>query len=115
MAMIETRDGTRLYVKDWGQGRPVVLLHGWPLSSDTWDDTGMALAAAGHRVIAYDRRGFSRSEQPWSGYDYDTLADDLADAAIMAWTAGRLAEGKAALFPPTLACDEYGLPMQMVA
>ncbi|KFI30383.1 arylesterase [Haematobacter massiliensis] len=79
MAMIETRDGTRLYVKDWGQGRPVVLLHGWPLSSDTWDDTGMALAAAGHRVIAYDRRGFSRSEQPWSGYDYDTLADDLAD------------------------------------
>ncbi|WP_174279935.1 alpha/beta fold hydrolase [Sphingomonas bacterium] len=79
MPYIKTRDGTDLYVKDWGQGRPVVLLHGWPLSSDMWDPQAMALADAGFRAIAYDRRGFGRSGQPWSGYDYDTLADDLAD------------------------------------
>ncbi len=79
MTTITTRDGHTLYAKDWGEGRPVILLHGWPLSSDMWDAQGMALAEAGFRAIAYDRRGFGRSEQPWSGYDYDTLADDLAD------------------------------------
>jgi pimeloyl-ACP methyl ester carboxylesterase len=79
MPMIETRDGTRLYVKEWGEGRPVILTHGWPLSADSWDDQGMAIADAGMRAIAYDRRGFGRSDQPWFGYDYDTLADDLAD------------------------------------
>jgi non-heme chloroperoxidase len=79
MAMIETRDGTWLYVKDWGVGNPVILIHGWPLSSDSWDPVADALANAGHRVIAYDRRGFGRSEQPWDGYDYDSFADDLAD------------------------------------
>ena len=79
MPIITTRDGVPLYVKDWGAGRPVVLLHGWPLSADTFDDLGMAIAAAGMRAIAYDRRGFGRSGQPWSGYDYDTLATDLAD------------------------------------
>lgn len=84
MPMIKTRDGTQLYVKDWGQGRPVILLHGWPLSADSWDDAAVALAEAGMRAIAYDRRGFGRSEQPWHGYDYDTLTDDLAD--VMAAT-----------------------------
>jgi non-heme chloroperoxidase len=79
MNTVETPDKTRLYVKDWGEGPPVVLIHGWPLSSDSWDDQAMAIAEAGHRVIAYDRRGFGRSTQPWSGYDYDTLADDLAE------------------------------------
>ena len=79
MTYITTRDNTRLYVKDWGTGRPVVLLHGWPLSADSWDDQAVALVEAGFRTIAYDRRGFGRSDQPWSGYDYDTLADDLAD------------------------------------
>ncbi|WP_374293739.1 alpha/beta fold hydrolase [Sphingomonas sp.] len=79
MPYVKTRDGTDIYVKDWGSGRPVVLLHGWPLSSDMWDPQMMALADAGFRAIAYDRRGFGRSGQPWSGYDYDTLADDLAD------------------------------------
>jgi pimeloyl-ACP methyl ester carboxylesterase len=79
MATITTRDGVALYVKDWGKGRPVVLLHGWPLSSDTFDDLAMAIADAGMRAIAYDRRGFGRSEQPWGGYDYDTLAADLGD------------------------------------
>ncbi|OLP55889.1 arylesterase [Rhizobium rhizosphaerae] len=79
MTRIKTRSGTELYVKDWGEGRPVVLLHGWPLTSDTWDDFAYVAANNGFRAIAYDRRGFGRSDQPWTGYDYDTLADDLAD------------------------------------
>ena len=79
MAYAETRDGTKLYYKDWGAGDPVILIHGWPLSSDSWDPISDALAHAGHRVIAYDRRGFGRSDQTWEGYDYDTFADDLAD------------------------------------
>jgi pimeloyl-ACP methyl ester carboxylesterase len=79
MPYIKTKDSTDLYVKDWGSGRPVVLLHGWPLTADSWDDHAYALANAGYRVIAYDRRGFGRSGQPWSGYEYDTLSDDLAD------------------------------------
>ncbi len=81
MTMITTRDGTQLYVKDWGSktGRPVIMMHGWPLTSDTWDDFAVVAADAGFRAISYDRRGFGRSEQPWDGYEYDTLADDLAD------------------------------------
>ena len=78
MPYLTSTDNTKLYVKDWGAGPPVVLLHGWPLSSDSWDDQAMAIADAGYRAIAYDRRGFGRSDQPWSGYDYNTLADDLA-------------------------------------
>jgi pimeloyl-ACP methyl ester carboxylesterase len=78
MPMIETRDGTRLYAKQWGEGPPVVLIHGWPLSSDSWDPITHFLAENGFRAIAYDRRGFGRSDQPSAGYDYDTLADDLA-------------------------------------
>jgi non-heme chloroperoxidase len=83
MPYIKAGDGASLYVKDWGKGRPVVLIHGWPLSADSWDDIAMPLAAAGHRVIAYDRRGFGRSEQTWTGYDYDSLTDDL-DAVLRA-------------------------------
>jgi len=79
MPRIKTRDGTELYVKDWGSGRPVILIHGWPLSADSWDDQAKAIADQGMRAIAYDRRGFGRSDQPWRGYDYNTLADDLAD------------------------------------
>lgn len=79
MPLIKTRDGVDLYVKDWGSGRPVVLIHGWPLNADSWDAQGVALAEAGFRAIAYDRRGFGRSGQPWDGYDYDSLSDDLAD------------------------------------
>jgi non-heme chloroperoxidase len=78
MSTIRTKDRVNLYVKDWGQGRPVILLHGWPLSSDTFDDLSLAIAKHGMRAIAYDRRGFGRSDQPFTGYDYDTLADDLA-------------------------------------
>ena len=71
-------DKTTLYLKDWGAGEPVILLSGWPFSADSWDDQAVVIAGSGYRVIAYDRRGFGRSSQPWSGYDYDTLADDLA-------------------------------------
>jgi len=74
-----TRDNISLYVKIWGKGRPVILIHGWPLSADSWDEVAMSLADAGYQTIAYDRRGFGRSDQPWDGYDYDTLAEDLAD------------------------------------
>jgi non-heme chloroperoxidase len=75
---VKTRDGTQLYVKDWGQGRPVILLAAWPLSADCWDHHAHVLAGAGYRAIAYDRRGFGRSSQSSDGYEYDTLADDLA-------------------------------------
>src|SRR5690349_237361 len=78
MPYVTTKDKTRLYVKDWGSGPPVVLIHGWPLTADTWDETALALAENGFRAVAYDRRGFGRSDQPWNGYDYDTLSDDLA-------------------------------------
>jgi pimeloyl-ACP methyl ester carboxylesterase len=66
-----------LYYEDHGSGRPVVLIHGWPLSSRSWELQVPALVDAGHRVITYDRRGFGWSSQPWSGYDYDTFAADL--------------------------------------
>jgi pimeloyl-ACP methyl ester carboxylesterase len=79
MHMVEARDGTHLYVKSWGEGRSVMLIHGWPLSADSWDPVALALAENGYRAIAYDRRGFGRSQQPWQGYDYDTFTDDLAD------------------------------------
>jgi non-heme chloroperoxidase len=66
-----------LYYEDHGSGQPVVLIHGWPLSGASWEKQTAALLAAGHRVIAYDRRGFGRSSQPSTGYDYDTFAEDL--------------------------------------
>jgi non-heme chloroperoxidase len=78
MSYFTTKDNTRIYYKDWGSGSTVILIHGWPLSSDSWEEQAIALVNAGHRVIAYDRRGFGRSSQPWHGYDYNTLADDLA-------------------------------------
>jgi len=77
MSYVKTQDDVNLYIKDWGQGRPVILMHGWPLSADSFDDLSLAIVNAGMRAIAYDRRGFGRSDQPWTGYDYDTLADDL--------------------------------------
>ncbi|MBC8025305.1 MAG: alpha/beta hydrolase [Steroidobacteraceae bacterium] len=97
MPYVTTADKTQIYVKDWGRGRPVVLIHGWPLSADSWETQAYALANAGYRVIAYDRRGFGRSSQPWSGYDYDTLTDDLheimkaldvKDAALIGFSMG---------------------------
>ncbi|WDF73107.1 alpha/beta fold hydrolase [Novosphingobium sp. KACC 22771] len=79
MTHVLTRDGTAIYSKCWGWGRPVVLLHGWPLTADSWDPIATILANAGFRVVSYDRRGFGRSDQPSHGYDYDTLSDDLAE------------------------------------
>jgi non-heme chloroperoxidase len=78
MPYAKARDGTMLYYKDWGRGDPVVLLHGWPLTGDTFDNAAIALVEAGKRCIIPDRRGFGRSDQPWNGYDYDTFADDVA-------------------------------------
>lgn len=66
-----------LHYQDFGSGRPVVLIHGWPLSSRSWEAQVPALVGAGHRVIAYDRRGFGQSSQTWDGYDYDTFTSDL--------------------------------------
>ena len=77
MPFLDTLDGTRLYYKDWGTGRPVVFIHGWPLDADMWEYQMPAVTEAGFRTVAYDRRGFGRSDQPWGGYDYDTFADDL--------------------------------------
>ncbi|WP_040507361.1 alpha/beta fold hydrolase [Gluconobacter morbifer] len=78
MPHITATDGTALHVKDMGQGRPVVLIHGWPLTGDMWEKQTLALAEAGYRVVTYDRRGFGLSGHPINCYDYDTLADDLA-------------------------------------
>ncbi len=75
---ITTKDRTRIYYKDWGEGLPIVFSHGWPLSADAWDDQMMFLASHGYRCIAHDRRGHGRSGQPWTGNDMDTYADDLA-------------------------------------
>jgi non-heme chloroperoxidase len=70
---------TKVHVEDTGgSGRPVVLIHGWPLSGESWQYQVPALAQAGFRVITYDRRGFGRSDKPKHGYGYDTLADDLS-------------------------------------
>ncbi|MFC5446669.1 alpha/beta fold hydrolase [Paenibacillus aestuarii] len=66
-----------LYFEDLGAGKPVILIHGWPLSGRSWESQVPALIEAGHRVITYDRRGFGQSSQPWNGYDYDTFAADL--------------------------------------
>lgn len=70
---------TKLHVDDsGGSGRPVVLIHGWPLSGESWKEQVPALTAAGYRVITYDRRGFGRSDKPKTGYEYDAFTDDLA-------------------------------------
>ncbi|WP_428329802.1 alpha/beta fold hydrolase [Mucilaginibacter sp.] len=75
----KNQDGSEvnLYYEDLGTGTPVVLVHGWPLDHQMWDYQTAALTDAGYRVIAYDRRGFGKSDKPLTGYDYDTLAGDL--------------------------------------
>lgn len=82
MKFIKTKDATKgedvqISYKDYGEGRPVVLIHGWPLSKDMWEYQIDDLVNAGLRVVKYDRRGFGKSDKPWNGYDYDTLTDDL--------------------------------------
>ena len=79
MSTFKAQDGTQIYYKDWGTGKPVLFSHGWPLDADMWDSQMNFLAERGYRVIAFDRRGFGRSDQPWTGYDYDTFASDIND------------------------------------
>ncbi len=74
---IENSIHINLHYEDLGEGKPVVLIHGWPLSGASWEKQIAALIATGHRVITYDRRGFGRSTQPSTGYEYETLAEDL--------------------------------------
>lgn len=79
---IETAQNVKLYVKDYGKGKPVILIHGWPLSNEMWEYQIDFLVQNNYRVIAYDRRGFGKSSQPWDGYDYNTLTDDLNSIII---------------------------------
>jgi non-heme chloroperoxidase len=79
MSFLTTKDGTDIYFKDWGTGKPITFSHGWPLSADAWDAQMLFLGQHGYRVIAHDRRGHGRSSQPWHGNNMDTYADDLAE------------------------------------
>ena len=78
MNTITTKDGTQIYYKDWGTGKPVLLCHGWPLNSDAWESQMVFLVSNYCRCIAHDRRGHGRSSQPWNGNEMDTYADDLS-------------------------------------
>ena len=75
---ITTKDGVRIFYKDWGNGQPIVFSHGWPLSADDWDAQLMFFVSKGFRVIAHDRRGHGRSTQTSGGHDMDHYAADLA-------------------------------------
>jgi non-heme chloroperoxidase len=97
MPSIQTKDGTRIFYKDWGSGRPIVFSHGWPLSADAWDGQMQFLGSQGYRVIAHDRRSHGRSDQTWSGNnmdqyvaDYAELLDhlDLKDAVLVGHSTG---------------------------
>ena len=79
MSTITTKDGTQIYYKDWGTGKPVVFSHGWPLSSDSWEAQMVFLASRGYRCVAHDRRGHGRSSQPWNGNEMDTYSEDLSE------------------------------------
>jgi non-heme chloroperoxidase len=77
-SMVETRDGTRIHFRDWGAGRPIVFVSPWGLCSDWWDTPVISFSERGWRCVAFDRRGHGRSDDPCRGYDFDTLADDIA-------------------------------------
>src|SRR5256714_989031 len=101
MSIINTKDGSQIYYKDWGTGQPVVFSHGWPLSADAFEDQMFFLAQRGYRCIAHDRRGHGRSSQPWNGNDLDTYADDLAEL-IKAFSETDLTEDLKKIDVPTL-------------
>jgi non-heme chloroperoxidase len=77
MNFFKAKDNTQIFYRDIGEGSPVILIHGWPLNADMWEYQSLELLRKGFRVISYDRRGFGRSDQTVSGYDYNTFADDL--------------------------------------
>lgn len=79
MPFVTTKDGTEIFYKDWGSGRPIVFSHGWPLTADSWDPQLVYFAQRGYRVIAHDRRSHGRSTQTWDGNNMDQYADDLAE------------------------------------
>lgn len=83
----ENDQSVNLFFEDHGEGQPVILIHGWPVSHEMWEYQVKALVEAGYRCISYDRRGFGQSDKPWSGYDYDTLASDLHEVinALNLW------------------------------
>ncbi|MEN8817159.1 MAG: alpha/beta fold hydrolase [Nonlabens sp.] len=74
-----------IYFEDHGSGQPIILIHGWPLSGAMWEYQVPALIDAGYRVITYDRRGFGRSSRPYTGYDYNTMTEDLQDLIKIGW------------------------------
>jgi non-heme chloroperoxidase len=79
MGTITTKDGTRIFYKDWGSGQPILFSHGWPLSGDAWDGQMLFFGQQGYRVVAHDRRSHGRSDQTWDGNHMDQYADDLAE------------------------------------
>jgi len=79
MSAITTKDGTRIAYKDWGKGQPILFSHGWPLTGDAWEAQMLFFGQNGYRVIAHDRRGHGKSDQPWDGNNMDRYADDLAE------------------------------------
>jgi non-heme chloroperoxidase len=94
---LTTSDGAEIFYRDWGNGPPVVLSHGWPLNADSWESQMLLLAGHGYRVVAHDRRGHGRSTQTWHGNEMNTYADDLAalidhldlrDVALVGFSAG---------------------------
>ncbi|MXQ14601.1 alpha/beta fold hydrolase [Microvirga makkahensis] len=79
MGTITTKDGTKIFYKDWGTGQPILFSHGWPLSADAWDGQMLFFCQQGYRVVAHDRRSHGRSDQTWNGNHMDQYADDLAE------------------------------------
>ncbi|HLY81059.1 MAG TPA: alpha/beta fold hydrolase, partial [Caulobacteraceae bacterium] len=78
MPTIKSHDGTELFCRRWGDGPPVMFLHGWALNSDAWQPAMLRTVRAGYQAVAFDRRGHGRSDDPGRGYDFDSLADDVA-------------------------------------
>jgi non-heme chloroperoxidase len=117
----ENSGNIELYYEDHGTGKPVVLIHGWPLSGSSWEKQVPMLLQAGYRVVTYDRRGFGDSSKPASGYDYDTLAGDLhslitdldlRDATLVGFSMGG---GEVARYIGTYGSERVGKAVFMAA